>query len=851
MKLLVRLIAAGVILLATATLLQAQVPLKINYQAAVRDASGNILANTTIGLRLSIHDGSATGTVVYSETHTVASNSQGMVNVVFGSGTPVTGTFSGVNWAVGSKFLQVEIDPAGGSSYSDIGTTELVSVPYALQALNVTNTDDADADPANELQTISKSGLTVTLSNGGGTFTDDVDDADADPANELQTITKSGNTVTLSNGGGSFTDDNTDADANPANELQTISLSGSILTLSQGGGSVTLPSSGGGDNWGTQAALTDATLSGNGTGTAPLAIAQQGATSGQLLKWSGTTWAPSADNVNDADANPSNELQTISKSGSTVSLSNGGGSFSDDVDDADASVTNELQSLSISGSTLSISSGNSVVIPAGTPAGSSGYIQYNTSGNFDAESNLFWDAINNRLGIVNSAPDRTLTVNGDLGVNHYIYHNNDPDNFYYFLPDQQTATVGGEMLLVLTEGTQDFVKLGDGGDVDINLNNNLFVEGLNGFVGIGTTTPTNALTIFPSSADIVFENGASCYLYWEEASATKIILGYSGTDFLLENNEIAGDIIIDPEGNLELNTDDILRLIIEADGDIGIGTSSPSRKLHVLESSTVSSEGIIHAEFTGSTNTDCYGVYGDVTPSTGGYGYGGFFDGGWMGVYGKVSPGTYSGTTYAVRGYAYGSNSGTKYGVYGYAGGVSGSNYGMYYSGNLAGTGTKSAIVRTTDGPKTVYCQESPENWFEDFGSATITNGKALVKVPNDYLQTVTINTTYPMKVFITPNANIGNWWVEKGEDSFTLYAPDAADGSAFDFRIVAKRKAYEDLRLKPAPDAYTDHNLYPDINDVPQEYRLEWVRLIPEEDRDPSWLNYLNEEQLKALTGN
>ena len=87
-----------------------------------------------------------------------------------------------------------------------------------------------------------------------------------------------------------------DADADPNNELQTISLSGTVLSLSHGGGSVVLPSSGGGgDNWGTQVAITNSTLSGNGTTASPLGIAQQSASSGQVLKWNGTTWTPAND----------------------------------------------------------------------------------------------------------------------------------------------------------------------------------------------------------------------------------------------------------------------------------------------------------------------------------------------------------------------------------------------------------------------------------------------------------------------------------------------------------------------------------------------------------------------------
>ena len=97
-----------------------------------------------------------------------------------------------------------------------------------------------DASPTNELQTISKSGSTVTLSDGGGSFTDAVNDADANPNNELQTLTKIGSLVTLSNGGGSFTDAVNDGDFSPINELQTLNLSGSNLSLSNGGGSVNL-----------------------------------------------------------------------------------------------------------------------------------------------------------------------------------------------------------------------------------------------------------------------------------------------------------------------------------------------------------------------------------------------------------------------------------------------------------------------------------------------------------------------------------------------------------------------------------------------------------------------------------
>jgi hypothetical protein len=204
-----------------------------------------------------------------------------------------------------------------------------------------------------------------------------------------------------------------------------------------------------------------------------------------------------------------------------------------------------------------------------------------------------------------------------------------------------------------------------------------------------------------------------------------------------------------------------------------------------------------------------------------------------MGVYGRVYETGVSGTSYyGVRGYAYLTNTnqdGSAYGVYGYGYG-SGVSYGVYYSGGLGGSGSKSAVVRTEEGPKAVYCQESPENWFEDFGSGQIQSGRAEVQLAGDFRQTITVNGTHPMKVFITPNERIGEWWVEKGTAGFALVAPDAPEGAQFDYRVVAKRRGYEDLRLEQASAAWADHFLYPDVNDVPAQYRDEWIRNAPAE---------------------
>lgn len=126
----------------------AQAPGIFNYQAVARNPVGNALANKNISIRLSVHDGSSAGATVYSETRTATTNAFGLFNVQVGSpgATNVTGTVAGVNWASGSKYLQVEMDPAGGSAFTTMGATQLASVPYALNAAGAAPIGPATGD---------------------------------------------------------------------------------------------------------------------------------------------------------------------------------------------------------------------------------------------------------------------------------------------------------------------------------------------------------------------------------------------------------------------------------------------------------------------------------------------------------------------------------------------------------------------------------------------------------------------------------------------------------------------------------------------------------------------------------
>ena len=112
----------------------AQAPQSFKYQAVVRNADGEPYANKNIAMRIGIVQGSVSGQAVYTETHQVASTDLGLVNLEIGKGTPVTGTFSAINWGAGTYFVKVEFDPNAGSSFTLLGTSQLLSVPYSLYA---------------------------------------------------------------------------------------------------------------------------------------------------------------------------------------------------------------------------------------------------------------------------------------------------------------------------------------------------------------------------------------------------------------------------------------------------------------------------------------------------------------------------------------------------------------------------------------------------------------------------------------------------------------------------------------------------------------------------------------------
>ena len=110
----------------------AQAPQKMSYQAVIRNASSVLVTSAPVGMRISILQGSASGSSVYTETQSITTNANGLVSLEIGTGALVSGNFPTINWGAGPYFIKTETDPTGGTTYTITGTSQLSSVPYAL-----------------------------------------------------------------------------------------------------------------------------------------------------------------------------------------------------------------------------------------------------------------------------------------------------------------------------------------------------------------------------------------------------------------------------------------------------------------------------------------------------------------------------------------------------------------------------------------------------------------------------------------------------------------------------------------------------------------------------------------------
>jgi len=175
----------------------AQSPEKMSYQAVIRDATNTLVTNQSVGMQISILQ--TTGTAIYTETQTVSTNTNGLVSLEIGMGV-TSDDFSAIDWKAGPYFIKTETDPTGGSSYTITGTSQLMSVPFAMYAKTSGDgitTEQSDAIETNTAKTSMVLGTTAETALAGDTPTIATVQADAIAANTAKVgiITEQAGTI--------------------------------------------------------------------------------------------------------------------------------------------------------------------------------------------------------------------------------------------------------------------------------------------------------------------------------------------------------------------------------------------------------------------------------------------------------------------------------------------------------------------------------------------------------------------------------------------------------------------------------------------------------------------------------
>ena len=514
------------------------------------------------------------------------------------SGTVYVGKIDSLDPPVLSLDVNGQIRIRGGSPF--LGAV-LTSDSFGNATWQSVNVNDADSDPANELQTLSQTGNNVTLSLGGGTVT--VADNDNDSSNELQVLNQTGNNVTLSNGGGTVSVD--DGDSNSTNELQSLSSSalnndrtidissgtgttinvadndddstnelntgisfdGTSLTVTDAGGNQTVDISGLADDADPDP-TNELNTAANLTGT-DLNITDAGSTLTVGL----------SSLVNDADADPTNERNTAANlTGTDLNITDSGGTLtvglSSLVDDADADAKNELNtSVALVGSSLEV-----------TDAGGTKSADLSSLSDTDwteAGSNIY--RLTGNIGIGTPTPGAKLDVAGQVKI---------------------TGGVPGlgKVLTSDASGLASWETIANDGDWTISGSNMSSAVSGNVGIGTGTTVPESLLTLASTSS-----NPTLAVTPLTSGSLDPVIelhgeLPFAQEGFAIRYDNTIGDVYFNQIYTGITGSTPAMRfstgnaadaMVISANGNVGVGTTSPLRTLDVWNATSGATNNLV------------------------------------------------------------------------------------------------------------------------------------------------------------------------------------------------------------------------------------------------------------------
>lgn len=258
-------------------------PGNINYQAAIRDANGALITNTSVNFQFSVISNSSTGNIVFQETQSSTSNDFGLVNLKIGNGTPVIGSISAVDWSAGPYSFKVEMDASGGTNFSLFGVSDISSVPYSLFADKAATVDSVSINQISDLPNLSISNDTLFYGSLGSLY------IDGSVTNEIQDLQLNGDTLSISLNPSatkidlsgyldntnlteaqvdSFANNNgyllTEVDGSITNEIQDLTISSNSLSITGNTSATSIDLSGYLDNTNLTEAQVDSFANNNG-----------------------------------------------------------------------------------------------------------------------------------------------------------------------------------------------------------------------------------------------------------------------------------------------------------------------------------------------------------------------------------------------------------------------------------------------------------------------------------------------------------------------------------------------------------------------------------------------------------